>query len=220
MMDVNENAADLGSLQTNGSPRGQLSQTGSSDTLPYMENPTTRPKLLEQLEALTTERFPEGLAVRLQRKFGVKGLDADAAVGDAIEIMVKKADTLQVEDARAYLTAIATNLLRRASKRQVLLSLDERDDVGDESVEDEALRTEVFKYVKTLVQRWENASLRETALLIIDAAFLGEILTTEELAALLEDILGEEVSLSTVRKWKERSLDRLAEELRDQGFID
>lgn len=202
------------------SPDAGTSHGGRRETLPHVKTPTTRPKLLNELEALTRERFPEGLARRLQHRFRVKGLDADGAVGDAIEIMVKKADTLQVEDPRAYLTAIAFNLLRRAAKQQTLLGLDERDDVGDDGVEDEALRTEVFKYVKSLVERWENKSLQATALLVIDSAFLGEPLTTEELTELLEGILGEEISLPTVRKWKQRSLDRLADELRDQGFVD
>jgi DNA-directed RNA polymerase specialized sigma24 family protein len=179
-----------------------------------------RPKLIDEVEALTRQRFPEGLARRLQHRFRVNGLDADAAVGDAIEIMVKKADTLQVEDPRTYLTAIAFNLLRRAAKQETLLGLDEREDVGDFELEDEALRTEVFKYIKGLVGRWENKNLGATALLVIESAFLGEPLTTEELAEQLEDILGEEISLPTVRKWKQRSRNRLADELRDQGFVD
>jgi len=185
-----------------------------------MDTPTTRPKLLDQLETLTRERFPEGLARRLQHRFRENGLDADAAVGDAIEIMVKKANTLQVDDPRAYLTAVATNLLRRAANKQTMFSFEERDDVDEESVEDEALRTEIFKYVKGLVGRWENVRLRATTLLVIDGTFLGVPLTTEELADQLEDILGEESSLPTVRKWKQRGLERLADELRDQGFLD
>jgi hypothetical protein len=201
-------------------PGAGMSQAARRETLPSMTTPTTRPKLLDELETLTRERFPEGLARRLQHQFRVKGLDADGAVGDAIEIMVKKADTLQVEDARSYLTAVAFNLLRRAANKQTMFSLDERDGVGDDGVEDEALRKEIFKYVKDLVERWENKSLRATALLVIEGTFLGEPLTTEELAEQLEDILGEEVSLPTVRKWKQRSLDRLAGELREQGFMD
>jgi hypothetical protein len=197
-----------------------MSQAAGRATLHYVTTPGTRPKLLDELEALTRARFPEGLARRLQHRFRVKGLDADAAVGDAIEIMVKKADTLCVDDSRAYLTAIAFNLLRRAAKQQTLLGLDERDDVGHDDVEDEGLRTEVFKYVKSLVEQWENKSLQATALLVIDSTFLGEPLATEELGEQLEDILGEEISLPTVRKWKQRSLDRLADELRDQGFVD
>jgi hypothetical protein len=202
------------------SPDAGMSHSGRRETLPYVKTPTTQPKLLDELEALTRERFPEGLARRLQHRFRAKGLDADAAVGDAIEIMVKKADTLQVDDPRAYLTAIAFNLLRRAAKQPTLLGLEEREESGDYDIEDEALRTEVFRYVKGLVERWENKSLQATALVVIDSAFLGEPLTTEELAEQLEDILGEEISLPTVRKWKERSLDRLADELRDQGFVD
>lgn len=185
-----------------------------------MKTPITRPKLLDQLEVLTRERFPEGLARRLQHRFRASGVDADGAVGDAIEIMVRKADSLQVDDARAYLTAVAFNLLRRATKQQTLLELEGNEDIGGGNVEDEALRTEVFKYVKGLVQRWENKGLQATALVVIDSAFLGEPLTNEELGEQLEDILGEEISAPTVRKWKQRSLERLADELRDQGFVD
>ena len=209
-----------GRRAADGDSRPEMSQPGSRATLPYVEAPTTRPKLLEELEKLTRERFPEGLARRLEHRFRDTGLDVDAAVGDAIEIMVKKANTLQVDNARAYLTAVATNLLRRAATQQAALSFDDRDDVAEESAEDEALRTEIFRYVKGLVGRWENVRMRATTLLVLDATFLGEPLTTAELAEQLEDIVGEEVSLVAVRKWKQRGLERLADELRDEGFLD
>jgi hypothetical protein len=99
---------------------------------------TTRPKLLAGLEQLTRKRFPEGLARRVERSFRATGVDADAAVGDAIAIMVKKADTLEVEDARRDLAAIATNLLRRSAKNEATLSLGERDSVAAERTEDES----------------------------------------------------------------------------------
>ena len=89
-----------------------------------------------------------------RRRFRDGGLDADAAIGDAIEIMVRKAETLRVEDTRAYLAAIATNLFRRAYNQQRMCSFNDRDEVADESVVDEALRTEIFKSVKGLVGRW------------------------------------------------------------------
>ena len=78
---------------------------------------------------------------------------------------------------------------------------------------------------KTLVYELRDRGYRKfvldlTECPIIDSTFLGEPLTTEELAEQLEDILGEEIALPTVRKWKQRSLDRLADELRDQGFVD
>jgi DNA-directed RNA polymerase specialized sigma24 family protein len=195
--------------------------TGLKTTCPKRPVPV-RPKLLDELAELTRERFPEGLVRRLEHRFRDSGLDADAAVGDAIEIMVKKANTLQVANPRAYLAAVATNLLRRAAAKQAVLSFDdERDNVSAETAaEDEALRTEIFKYVKSLVGLWENARLRATTLLELDATFLGEPLSNEELAAQLEDILGEEVSRPTVRKWKQRGLERVADELREQGFLD
>lgn len=180
-----------------------------------------RPKLLDELEKLTRERYPEGLARRLQHQFRANGLDADAAVGDAIEIMVKKAGSLEVEDARKYLHAIAFNLLRKASKAETEFSLDERDEdaeVGD--VERHAFLTDTVKFIKSRVERWPMRTLREATLVVIDSTFLGEPLATEELVERLEDILGETVDPATARQWKKRGLDRLAGELRDLGFED
>lgn len=202
------------------------SQPPARETLTYMETPTTaRPVLLDELTALVLDRhYLEGLVRRLENRFRGQGLDVDGAVGDAIETMTKKAESLQVKDPPAYLYAIAANLLRREAKEHVLFPVDALDDhahvAARVDVVDDALRTDVFKYVKSLIERWENKSLRVTALLVMEASFVGEPIPTEELAEQLEEILGEEVSLTTVRKWKERSLDRLADELRDQGFID
>lgn len=198
-----------------------LSHAGRSVTLPSVTTQNTRPKLLDDLERLTMERYPEGLARRLQHQFRANGLDADAAVGDAIEIMVMKAASLDVHDARGYLHAIAFNLLRKASAAESEFSLDERDEeAGENDVERQAFVTDTVKFIKSRVERWELKNLRVTTLVIIESTFLGEPLSTEELAERVEDILGETVELATVRQWKKRGLDRLADELRSLGFED
>jgi hypothetical protein len=114
-----------------------------------METATTGPKLLGELTTIVQERFLEGLVRQLEKRFRGQGLDVDGAVGDAVEILVRKADTLKVDDPRAYLYAVAYNKLRRSAKQRAFSPLE---DVPEESrgaafdeVLDEAFRTETFK---------------------------------------------------------------------------
>ena len=188
-----------------------------------MEPATTRPPLLDDITKLIEDRFLEGLVRILERRFKGQGLDVDGAVGDAVEVLVRKADQLKIDDPGAYLYTVAFNRLRRDAKRIEFVDAEIAAGADRGSVEellDDALRNETFKFLKGVVERWENASLKATALVLLEAAFLGEPLTTEDLADQLLDILGEEVSLPTVRQWKKRSLDRLEAELREHEITD
>ena len=175
--------------------------------------------LLEELAELAHARFPEGLVRRLEHRFHGRGLDAENAVAEGVAKMAERAGSGEIDDPRAYLAAIAFNAMRQAAKRAAFEELDDAAGAGV-LVEDEVLIRETFRYVKTLVEAWENKNLRTVTLLVVDSTYLGEPLTTAELAEHLEVIVGEEVSLVTVRKWKERGLARLQDQLRSLGFLE
>ena len=157
---------------------------------------------------------------RLERQFRVDGQTAEDAVAEGLARMVAGADRLAIEDPRAYLTAIATNLMRRAVKERLPLGYEDNFEGDERGEEDDPLGEETYLFIKGLVERWETNTLRTVTLLVLEGAFLGDPLTGEELRHETGRLLGEEISSATVRKWKERGLDRLQKELRQLGLWD
>jgi hypothetical protein len=179
---------------------------------------SAKPALLDALEQLVQARFPEGLVRQLERRFRVAGQTAEDAVAEGLARMVERADRLDVDDPRAYLTTVATNLMRRAVRNALPLGFEENYDGGERETEDDPLAEQIFVFIKGLVERWETQTLKTVTLLVLEGTYLGDPLTSEELTNETGRLLGEEISGATVRKWKERGVRKLAEELRGLGL--
>jgi hypothetical protein len=185
-----------------------------------MASESTKPALIEALEQLVQARFPEGLVRRLEKQFRVDGQTAEDAVAEGLARMVARADRRDIDDPRAYLTTVATNLMRRAVKEALPLGFEENFEGGEDLDEDDALGKETYLFIKGLVDRWETNTVRTVTLLVLEGAYLGDPLTGEELTRETGRLLGEEISATTVRQWKKRGLDRLQQELRQLGLWD
>lgn len=187
-----------------------------------MATESTKRALIDALEELVRgpDRFPEGLVQRLERQFRADEQTAEDAVAEGLARMVERADRLEVDDPRAYLTAIATNLMRRAVKETLPLGYGENFEGDEQGEQDDALGKETYLFIKGLVDRWETNTLRTVTLLVLEGAYLVDPLTGEELTRETGRLLGEEISTATVRQWKKRGLDRLQQELRELGLWD
>jgi DNA-directed RNA polymerase specialized sigma24 family protein len=175
--------------------------------------------LLRTLEEIVRKGFPEGLVRRLEARYGRRGTLADDAVGDALEAMVRYSDTIEARDPQAYLTAAASHALRKALKRAQDHEEVDLEDAPDEGLfrsEEEGKR--LYRIAEGLIEDWENKNMRVVTLLVIQATFLGEVLTTSELRDEAQAILSEEISLDSVRKLKERGLKRLAAAFAERGL--
>jgi DNA-directed RNA polymerase specialized sigma24 family protein len=183
---------------------------------------STKQTLIEALEELVagSDHFPEGLVKRLEKQFRVDGQTAEDAVAEGLARMVERADRLEVDDPRAYLTAVATNLMRRAVQEKLPLGYDESFEGDEQEEEDDALGKETYLFIKGIVDRWETNTLRTVTLLVLEGAYVGDPLSGEELTRETGRLLGEEISAATVRQWKKRGLDRLQQELRELGLWD
>jgi hypothetical protein len=84
--------------------------------------------------------------------------------------------------------------------------------------EEIAVGEAVYQHVKALVERWDSRNLSVATLLVVESAYLGEVLTGEELAERLSEILDEDVLEETARQWKKRGLDRLRQQLAAEGY--
>jgi Sigma-70 region 2 len=197
-----------------------LSQPGRCETHLSVAAESTKPALIDALEQLVRGGFPEGLVRQLERQFRVAGQTAEDAVAEGLARMVALAGRREIEDPRAYLTVVATNLMRRAVKNALPLGYEENFEGDEQGEEDDAFGEAAYLFIKGLVERWETKTLRTVTLLVLEGAYLGDPLTGEELTRETGRLLGEEISSVTVRKWKERGLDRLQDELRQLGLWD
>jgi DNA-directed RNA polymerase specialized sigma24 family protein len=185
------------------------------------------------VEKMMRERFLDGLTRLLERRYpGSDGATYEDVVFESVARLLEVGGRRSIDDPRAYITTIAINHMRRVLKqaaRDVVVdfSAEDRDEedewtpprsAEDVPVESEAVSQLVFDYVKDLVGRWESHKLRATTLLVLEGAYIGEPLSSEEMAGRLADILGEDVLPSTVRKWRQRGLDRLIAQLAEEGF--
>lgn len=179
------------------------------------------------------ERFLDGLARLLERRYpGSDGATYEDVVSESVVRLLDVGEHRTVDDPRAYITTIAINEMRRVLKRasrDILLDFgaEDRDDEDEwtpqrdpdeRPAETDVISRLVFDYVMSLVDGWESRKLRATTRLVLEGAFIGEPLTSKELAERLGDILGEVVSRENVRKLRQRGLDRLIAQLAAEGF--
>jgi DNA-directed RNA polymerase specialized sigma24 family protein len=174
-----------------------------------------------QGEELMRERFADGLVRTLERKFAAaRAHDCEDAVAEGFAKLVKKESELA--NPRGYVTTVATNAIRRtlfrAAREQLPDSESAEDGVLDtwaDPTAEEAIGKAMFDFVRDIIERWESHNVRTATLVILEAAKLGEPLSSAELAEQLEDQLGQDVLPSTARQWRKRGLDRLRAELYD-----
>jgi hypothetical protein len=128
---------------------------------------TSRPEvftgrdLIEALEQLVRERYPEGLVRTLEDRYGRHGTAADDAVGDALETMVRKADRLQVRDPRTYLTTVASHAMAKARARAARRGeVELTDGEGDVLFRSEEDGKRLFAIAKGIINGWENKNMR------------------------------------------------------------
>ncbi len=163
------------------------------------------------------ERFPEGLIRALRGKFSSAAYaDCEDAVSTGFEKLVAKGPTHNPE---GYVTTTAVNALKRKLRRATFQQL-ELDDDGEPPADawsdptfDAVEAEDAVKFARGTVDRWESRNVKTTTLLVIDAAMLGEPLSSNELAEKLEELLGQDVLPDTARQWRKRGLDRLRDEL-------
>jgi DNA-directed RNA polymerase specialized sigma24 family protein len=187
------------------------------------------------VEAMMRERFLDGVTRLLERRYpGSDGATYEDVVSESVARLLEIGERRDIGNPRAYITTIAINEMRRVLKRaarDVVLDFgaEDRDDEDewtpdrdpDERPTDtDAVGRLVFEYTKSLVNAWESRKLRATTLLVLEGAYIGEPLSSEEMAERLGDLLGEDVLPATARKWRQRGLDRLKAQLVSEGFDD
>ncbi|PVA35870.1 sigma-70 family RNA polymerase sigma factor [Mycobacteroides abscessus] len=180
---------------------------------------------LDELERLVLGgSFLLGLVEQLGVAYPTAGRGlAEDCVQEAVRSLVIRMNRPPpVRDVRAYLARVAFNTLKRVAPRilQHEVPLEARPDAAHRSAEDEALRDAAVRAVKQEIRTWPNANIREVMLVYIDAIALGEPIEAEEVAELVSPILGEDISPVTVRKWKQRGMNRLREFIERDGWTE
>lgn len=176
---------------------------------------------------LFNEGFLVGLIAQLRSHYPNASL---VEIEDAVcEAAVRLAEHLSagnsVRDVRSYFAKVAYRTLTRfkgsIAKREVLLpefQLPEGHRLAgaSPSAEDEAvrrdelaLRRRAIDAIKREVRTWPNANIREVMLVVIEAAEVGDLIEADEIARIVGQNLGEEVSVPTVRVWKQRGFERI-----------
>jgi DNA-directed RNA polymerase specialized sigma24 family protein len=179
-----------------------------------------------QCKGLIEERFPEGLIRMLAAKFSTARYeDLEDAVADAFVKYLAKGEAL--ESPAGYITVVAKNRVRRLltkAAREILVEADSGDETDDgqwaDPVAEKVIGKETFELVRGIVEGWQSTNVRSATLLVIEAVELEEPISSAELAAELESLLGEEVDPDTVRQWRKRGLDRLRRELYELDEIE
>jgi len=191
-----------------------------------------KPKLAAAAEEMLRDGFLDGLTRLLEGLFpGVREVFYEDAVAESVKKLLEAGERREIANPRGYITAIAKNemrhLLRKAAREQLpqLSEDDEGDDwaTGEETengnpTEDVVVGESVFRYVKAIVKRWNSRNLKATTILVLESAYLGEALSSEELAERLSEILTEAVVAATARQWKKRGLDRLSQQLAAEDY--
>jgi DNA-directed RNA polymerase specialized sigma24 family protein len=172
-----------------------------------------------QAHALAEERFPEGLTRLLEADFrGAQSVDCEEAVAEGFLRFLVKGKALKSPG--GYIVTVAYNYIRHLLSRKTLEALPEGEledeeggDAWEDPTADEVVGEDVFRFAREVVGGWESKNVRTATLLVLEAARLGEPISSEELAEALEVVLGEEVLPSTARQWKKRGLDRLRKQI-------
>jgi len=189
--------------------------TGDED-----EDVTGQAALLELMRG----GFLLGLLNQLHTAYPSAGTgQIEDAVAEAVSrLVVRVRKEPPVADVAAYLAKVAYNTLKRTAERTARQEAPLEDRLEEEtaSAEDEALRHAAVDAIRAEIRTWTNANIREVMLVYVDSIAYGEPLEAEEVAAIVGQNLGEEISAGSVRVWKARGLKKLQEFVGDAGLID
>jgi DNA-directed RNA polymerase specialized sigma24 family protein len=179
------------------------------------------------LDDLFREGFLVGLMRQLRRNYPTVGsLEIEDAVCEAAaKVLEQLSNNQKVNDVRSYFAKVAyrtlTRSAARAAKREA--PLEEYRPTGEAPSaehevmrrEEEAWRRRAIEAMKREVRSWTE-NIREVMLVIIEAAEVGEPIETDEIARIVGQNVGREVSVANVRSWKQRGFRRLREFLEEQ----
>lgn len=182
---------------------------------------TSRDHVEDEIVSMLGDARVDGIVRSLSRKYPHNASRVEDAVCEAFIQVIGASKRRHIDNVAAYLTRTAENHLLKSLGREPLWGsinemgeLDESDQFGAIDAKD------TFRALKQATTNW-NERIRVVVNLVLDAAYLGEYLTAEDLAYETSAILGEEVEPATASMWKSRGLKRLSEEfLKSQSSLD
>lgn len=170
-------------------------------------------------DAVVTEMYTngrlDGLVAQLRHDYSkLPWHRLEESVLDGFVALYRKLLTEDVFAPVAFVYKAARNTINKELERTPTLLMLPEDDGPDaiaaerlEAEHDEvrALRREhAFRYLLGVVDSWTNGNVKQVTRLVIEAATHGEPLEASEIATRLG------LNPNSVRKWKQRGLDRLA----------
>lgn len=175
--------------------------------------------------ALLKDGYLAAVEGALRRDFPDAASEAEDAIAVAVvRLLVASGKGRVLDEPRSWLFKVARNdivrRLQRVHARQRPYEPDEDTRIV-RAAEDDALADEVYKFVRSRIERWEQDRMRVVTLLYVEAAHFGEPLTEDGAATLATDILGEVVPKTSIGNTWRRGFKRLASEVRDlMGYDD
>lgn len=170
-------------------------------------------------DAVVTEMYTEGrldgLVAQLRHDYSkLPRHHLEEAVLDAFVALYRKLLAEDVVAPVAFVYKAARNTINKGLERTPTLVALPEDDGPDaiaagrldtEHDEVRAMRREhAFRYLLGVVDSWTNGNVKQVTRLVIEAATQGEPLEAPEIATRLG------LNPNSVRKWRQRGLDRLA----------
>lgn len=170
-------------------------------------------------DAVVTQMYADGrldgLVAQLRHDYGrLPRHRLEEAVLDAFVALYRRLLAEDVEAPVAFAYKTARNMINKELDRTpALVALPDDDNPGaiaggqldDGHDEVRAMRRDhAFRYLLGVVGSWTNSNVKQVTQLVIEAATHGEPLEAPEIASRLG------LNPNSVRKWKQRGLDRLA----------
>ena len=175
------------------------------------------------LIGLMSGGFVLGLVGQLQATYpsAATGLIEDAVAEAARRLVERLRKQPPVIDVAAYFAKVAHNLVKQWAKRAAEREapLDHRPDIPHASAEDEALRHAAVELIRAETRTWTNTNIREVMLVYLESIAYGEPLEAAEVAEIVGQNVGEEISAGSVRVWKARGLRRLQDFVAQAEFF-
>lgn len=160
----------------------------------------------------------ERIVVRLAGKFSVLSRDDAAdAVFAAVVRCIEKAETVAITNPLGFIYRHAWyEMLERARRRRAASDLDEETIGAREAEVSDRLPT-AAGILQAIVEDWPTSNVRRVTSIVVEAAAADLQLTDEEIAQQLV-YSGFEISLSSIRVWRWRGIQRLRRELDERGI--
>lgn len=179
-------------------------------------------EMASEVEQMLRDGRLEGLVRTVQSSYPALAHEAEAAVGHAVEVVIRKKKS--PDKPFSYLTACAYNEIKRIGKflaREVSLEGLREDDAWEPaynewSVAERALMDETYRHLSAHVATWENNNVRIVTATYLEAIHGGDPPSAADVADELSAVTGSEVSADEVRTWKSRGFKRLRTYINDQ----